>query len=94
MSPVQRTLQDFCTDSRPEASVYCACQATRKATAAQRRPRVPQVLLKALCTGPAKRKAGAAQRRVPQVLLQALCIALMSGVRCEVRDKWRKMRGV
>ena len=72
----------------PEGSVYCACHelctpispsaalATHKAAAA-RRPRDPQLLLKALCTAPATKshqKADAAQRQphIPQLLLKAL----------------------
>ena len=63
--------------SRPEAHEWLCVTtpATRKATAAQRRPRVLQVLLKALCTAPATRKETTAQRRprVLQDLLKALC---------------------
>ena len=74
----------------PGGSVYCACHAkgsqetlctapaTRKAAAAQRRPRASQLRLPALCSAPATRKAPAAQRRprAPQLLQEALCTAL------------------
>ena len=45
---------------RSSSRRLCATPATRKAAAAQQRPRAPQLLLEALCTAPATRKAAAA----------------------------------
>ena len=56
--------------ARPGGSVYAACHTTT--TAAQRRPRAPQLDQEALCTAPATRKAAAPLGQLDQ---EALCTA-------------------
>ena len=65
------------TRAATDQEALCTAPATRKAAAAQRRPRAPQLDQEALCTAPATRKAAAAQRRprAPQLDQEALFTA-------------------